>query len=170
MQLRKDTWHYRNYRAWQMESSSKKTVQQPNLCLYVRVAVIWGPIHRWLRWVHLRDDWVGLSTIVFVGYVLFTNFLAVMYFLFSEDNPAYLTALWQAALAALGLVALCVVFILLSFLGATLFFNLKERWQHRKWERKQQQGDQGPPLAIAKLKSVKRRTICPLIEFTDESN
>lgn len=169
MKLRKDSWHYRNYERWRGFSRSKKARQQPNLCMYSRV-VVYGGILRWLDWAldpnMEKNNWIqrlpGYFSLYIGAILAFTAILFPMRMLLPGDDPVG----WQEALvqciflntvAVTGLIVLGALFVG----GLFVFFWAKEKFEEGRV-------DKGPPLAITKLKNAKRRTVCPLIEFTEE--
>lgn len=123
MKLSKDTWHYRNFEAWQYNSNSihtrdlrprydfepvtydngvsvkleRKLVEgrQPDLCTYTRIALFYGPWHRLVRWNKNHRNILSWISFSLIAYALLSVLSAAIFLSTDgENSPIWNGAEW----------------------------------------------------------------------------
>lgn len=104
--ISKDTWHGKIYRQWRKEAILKTGEVVPykeNLCHYIRVVLIWGPISIFF----LRPLFLGLSAAVWIMSIILAGLIIAAMIM----NPLNVLAGLGVAILALALGALIHVLI-----------------------------------------------------------
>lgn len=184
--LSKDTWHYRNFRAWQLYTNSKRhpdllpryewavgesydrvelpSIRQPDLCTYTRIAFIYGPARRLGHWIGSNDKRLSIAIVLGI-YSFFAAILSAVKLLGGEEVPEWWQVFAYPALAMVG-GAILLLFVFLVFASLDL---AKEKYTEYKWNKveTEEQKPEPEPNVIIEFVKAKKRKICPFIEFAE---
>lgn len=176
MQLSKDTWHYRNFEAWQKKTRTirnadllpphnrrniawvhhgDKPARQPDLCTYTRIVLLYGPAYRLGGWLH-RHDWVAPALMLTF---LYGFFVVYGYAVAAEEGYSGWWFPWLVVPAVVfGMVAV-------AFAGIAGFFFTLDKIKNRRRRARSQPSE---PNVIGEYLKARKSKVCPIIEFKEQ--